>query len=54
MQDYIPLPDEATCNQLKVSFSKNETIVPVTLGISFRPNNEVTNQYQQMNKKTKI
>jgi hypothetical protein len=43
MQDYIPLPDEATCNQLKVSFSKNETIVPVTLGISFRPNNEVTN-----------
>lgn len=43
MQDYIPLPDESTCNQLKVSFSKNDTIIPVTLGTSFRPNQEVIN-----------
>ena len=40
MVDYVPLPDKFTCNQLKLSFSKQDTLVPYTLGIVNRPNQE--------------
>ncbi|CAF0871134.1 unnamed protein product [Brachionus calyciflorus] len=38
--DYVPLPDKFTCNQLKLTFSKTDTLIPLTLGISNRPTSE--------------
>lgn len=42
MEDFIPLPEESIRNQLNVSFVRNDSIVPYTLGTIFRPTQEVT------------
>lgn len=40
MEDFIPLPEESIRNQLNVSFVRNDSIVPYTLGTIFRPTQE--------------
>ena len=44
MQDFVKLPDESIRSQLNVTFSKIDSIIPVTLGTLFRPNQEVNNK----------
>lgn len=41
MVDYVPLPDLTLCSQLNVSFSRDDSIIPYTVGTHFRPANEV-------------
>ena len=41
MEDFIALPEENIRNQLNVSFAKNDSLVPYTLGTVFRPTEEV-------------
>jgi hypothetical protein len=36
----IPLPDASVTSQLRLSFAKNESIIPNTTGTSYRPNDE--------------
>ncbi|RNA34383.1 XRP2 [Brachionus plicatilis] len=38
--DYVPLPDKFTCNQLKLFFSKAQTLIPLSVGPTSRSNNE--------------
>lgn len=40
MEDFITLPEDHIRNQLNVSFSKLDSLIPFTLGTSFRPNQE--------------
>jgi hypothetical protein len=50
MEDYIPLPlDDSIRNQLNLSFNKNDSIVPFTLGTVFRPIDEVNKPIQALN-----
>jgi hypothetical protein len=41
MEDYINFPNAEVANKLNLSFSKFDSIIPYTLGTSFRPINEV-------------
>lgn len=40
LTDYLALPDKFTCNQLKLSFSKEQSFIPLTVGTINRSNNE--------------
>ena len=42
MDDFISLPEEDKIkNQLNLTFSKGESLIPFTIGTSQRPNEEV-------------
>jgi hypothetical protein len=41
MEDLITLPESTIKNQINVSFSKNNSEIPFTIGTLFRPNEEV-------------
>ena len=41
MEEYIHLPEETVRNQLKVSFTQLDSVIPCTLGTAFRPDQEV-------------
>lgn len=40
MEEYIKLPEDNVRNQLGVSFSKLDSLIPHTIGTAFRPNQE--------------
>jgi hypothetical protein len=40
MEDFIKLPEDNVKNQLKVSFSRFDSLLPFTLGTLFRPDQE--------------
>lgn len=40
MEEYIHLPEETVRNQLKVSFTQLDSVIPCTLGTAFRPDQE--------------
>ena len=40
MEEYIKLPEDSVKNELGVSFSKLDSLIPYTIGTSFRPNQE--------------
>lgn len=41
MEDFIKLPEESIKNQLRVSFKQLDSLLPLTLGTVFRPDQEV-------------
>lgn len=45
MANHLPMPDLTICSQLNLSFSKDDSAIPFTIGLLARPTNEVYNLY---------